>query len=348
MEAEASGIVERSSTHCNMVEGELVVDLGLFEAEGVFDRDMYVDLPPVLPPSSEPTETAMTELSPERAPLPKLSPEDAHKCPPSHPHLPSSHPQPSICAVGSQQVCQSPSVLRLEDPLSPPPASESRTPPRPVDRAAPPWLLAPSSPPWPGSPLAPPDSFIPPAPPWSVIDHPVPQDSIQLASPCSSGSVRLLHPFGSSLVLCHSSSTVASRIHASASVTGATCSTSALRILLISLAHQLSVSTSGSSATCSTAIIAPLELSALPSPWLLPPSAPLGVVIMAVSWVPPVPPVSIWSALVALVISPVHSVSSFAPPSVVSTQASFRCPPPGYPSSFRASSQVSTHATLFP
>ncbi|KAI2646234.1 Sulfur carrier protein FdhD [Labeo rohita] len=38
--AEASAITERSSTHCNIAEGELVVDLGLFEAEGVFDRDI--------------------------------------------------------------------------------------------------------------------------------------------------------------------------------------------------------------------------------------------------------------------------------------------------------------------
>ncbi|KAL0177711.1 hypothetical protein M9458_026605, partial [Cirrhinus mrigala] len=40
----------------------------------------------------------------------------------------SAHPQPTICAVGSPQVCQSPSVLWLEDPLYPPLSSECRTP----------------------------------------------------------------------------------------------------------------------------------------------------------------------------------------------------------------------------
>ncbi|KAL0203937.1 hypothetical protein M9458_001955, partial [Cirrhinus mrigala] len=43
-------------------------------------------------------------------------------------------------------------------------------------------------------------------------------------------------------------------------------STSAIRILLVTLAHRLSVSTSGSSTTCSTAY---------PPPWLLSLSAPL-------------------------------------------------------------------------
>ncbi len=78
--------------------------------------------------------------------------------PPLSPGSPSAHPQPTICAVGSPWVCQSPSASWLEDPLSPPPASESQTPPRPFDPSAPPWLLAPSSPPWPVSPPAPPGS----------------------------------------------------------------------------------------------------------------------------------------------------------------------------------------------
>ncbi|KAL0154678.1 hypothetical protein M9458_048941, partial [Cirrhinus mrigala] len=51
---------------------------------------------------------------------------------------PSAHPQPTICAVGSPRVCQSPSASWLEDPSSPPPASESRTLPWPFDPAAPP------------------------------------------------------------------------------------------------------------------------------------------------------------------------------------------------------------------
>ncbi|KTG45881.1 hypothetical protein cypCar_00039108, partial [Cyprinus carpio] len=99
-------------------------------------------------------------------------------------------------------------------------------------------------------------------------------------------SVRLLHPLGFTSVLGHSGSTTAFRIHASVSVAGAICSASALRILPINLAHRLSISASGSSATCST-VGRPLKSSALPPPWLLPPSAPPWVTIMAVAWVPP-------------------------------------------------------------
>ncbi len=69
-----------------------------------------------------------------------------------------------------------------------------------------------------------------------------------------SGSVRLFLPFSSSSVLCCSSSTVAFQIPASASVTWAICSTLAVRILLVTLAHRLSVSTSCSSTTSSATI----------------------------------------------------------------------------------------------
>ncbi|KAI2656576.1 Formin-like protein [Labeo rohita] len=93
--------------------------------------------------------------------------------------------------------------LRLEDPLSLPSASESRTQPWPVDPAAPLWLLAPSSPPWPGSPLAPPGSLIPQALPWSVVDHPAPRGSTLPTLSASSSAT---------LVLCRSGSTMASRI----------------------------------------------------------------------------------------------------------------------------------------
>ncbi|KAL0177371.1 hypothetical protein M9458_026265, partial [Cirrhinus mrigala] len=95
-------------------EPELTADLGLLEAEGVFNMDMYADLPPLLPPSSEPAVTAIPELSPEKAPMPALP-----LLPP--PLLssgsPSTHLLSSICAVGSLRVCQSPSALKLEDPL---------------------------------------------------------------------------------------------------------------------------------------------------------------------------------------------------------------------------------------
>ncbi|KAL0171946.1 hypothetical protein M9458_032257, partial [Cirrhinus mrigala] len=88
---------------------------------------------------------------------------DSHKIPPTLPLLPppplfsgspSTHPQPTICVVESTQVCQSPSMSWLEDPLSPAPASESWTPPWPIDPAASQRLLAPASLPWPISPPA--------------------------------------------------------------------------------------------------------------------------------------------------------------------------------------------------
>ncbi len=94
---------------------------------------------------------------------------------------PSAHPQTTICALDSPRVCQSPLASWLEDPLSPPPASESWTPPRPFDPVAPPWLLAPSS------------------PPWSVVDHPPPRDSTPQATSRPSCSVRLFFPASSNL-----------------------------------------------------------------------------------------------------------------------------------------------------
>ncbi|KAI2660085.1 RNA-binding protein Hfq [Labeo rohita] len=182
----------------------------------------------------------------------ELSPDEAHKCLPSHPLLP---PPPPLSS-GSPSAHYQSSILSiwLEDPLSPPPASESRTPPRPIDPVATLWLLVSTSPPWSGSRLASPGSLVPLDLPWAVAVHPAPRDFTPPALPRPSGSVRLLHPSGSTLVLCRSSSTAASRIHASASVTGAICSTSTLQILLVTLAHWLSVSTSGSPATCSTTV----------------------------------------------------------------------------------------------
>ncbi|KAI2651220.1 Filamentous hemagglutinin [Labeo rohita] len=251
-------------------------------------------MPPLLPPSSDPSVTPVPrvgcgshvlprevfwfphpeaapvpEFTTERAPVPKLSPERtpvsksnlkrdsvpkpcqekvsvhegspenpvSHKCLPSHPLLPlppppplsgspSAHPQPTICVVGSTQVCQSPSTLRLEDPLSPHPASEPRTLPRPINPAALPWLLAPYSPPWPGSPLAPLGSLVPPvlpqapppplvgqlesstlSPPWLLPPSAPPPSCHLLMYSCFhlGSSLRRLH-----LELCSSSSSNAS------------------------------------------------------------------------------------------------------------------------------------------
>ncbi|KAI2651813.1 hypothetical protein H4Q32_014566 [Labeo rohita] len=207
----------------------LVEDLGLFEAEGVLDWDIYADLPPLLPPSLELTETCLSSaLGTLTNAHPLLPP------PPLSSGSPSAHPQSSIYVVGSPLVCQSPLALQLEDPLSLPPASKSRTPPWPFDPSAPPWLLAPSSPPWPGSPLSPPGSLVHPAQPWAVAVHPAPRDSTPPASPRPSGS------------------------------------TSVLRILLVYLAHRLCVSTSG----CSAAIAPPSVVSFQDSVRRPPPEPP--------------------------------------------------------------------------
>ncbi|KAI2665753.1 IgA FC receptor [Labeo rohita] len=130
---------EDSITHCTTAEGELNLDLGQNVMELNIELSACLDFPPTLPQS-------------------RLLPVST-----------SAHPQPTICAVGSPRVCQSPSVSWLEDPSSSPPASESWSLPRPSDPAAPPRLSAPSSPPSPVGPPAPPGSIIPPAPPWSVV-----------------------------------------------------------------------------------------------------------------------------------------------------------------------------------
>ncbi len=142
----------------------------------------------------------------------------AHKCPPIRLLLPppplssgspSARPQPTICTERALWVCHPPLSPWLENPLPPSPASKTRTPPRPIDPATPPLLLAPSSMPWPISPLAPPGFHVHLDLPWSVVDNPAPRDSTPPAAPRPSGSVRLLLPYSSTLVLCCSGSTAA-------------------------------------------------------------------------------------------------------------------------------------------
>ncbi|KAI2650713.1 Protein PHOTOPERIOD-INDEPENDENT EARLY FLOWERING 1 [Labeo rohita] len=89
-----------------------------------FSEDVYEDMPALLPASKLPDCLDF----PPTLPLSIVS--AASVPPPLSPGSPSAHPQPTISAVGSLQVCQSPSVSWLEDPSSPPPASESQTPPR--------------------------------------------------------------------------------------------------------------------------------------------------------------------------------------------------------------------------
>ncbi|KAI2657512.1 Opioid growth factor receptor [Labeo rohita] len=119
----------------------------------------------------------------ESPPTLPLLPMSTSVCSPLSPDSPSAHPQPTTCAVGAPRVCQLPSASGLEDPSSPPPASESRTPPQPSDPAASPRLSAPSSPSSPIGPPAPPGSLVFPAPPWSVVGPSSPQDSVPTAAP---------------------------------------------------------------------------------------------------------------------------------------------------------------------
>ncbi|KAI2649209.1 IgA FC receptor [Labeo rohita] len=105
----------------------------------------------------------------ESPPTLPLLPMSTSVCSPLSPDSPSAHPQPTTCAVGAPRVCQLPSASGLEDPSSPPPASESRTPPQPSDPAASPRLSAPSSPSSPIGPPAPPGSLVFPAPPWTLF-----------------------------------------------------------------------------------------------------------------------------------------------------------------------------------
>ncbi|KAI2644671.1 Accumulation-associated protein [Labeo rohita] len=171
-----------------------------------------------------------------------------------------------------------------------PPASESWTPPRPSDPAAPPRLSAPSSPPSPIGPPAPPGSIVPPAPPWSVVTPPSPLDSTPPAAPHHSIPPAL---WTSYLPQAQPRSSVAPappRTSGSPSPPwspepwappGSSGSSVSPRIIgspsppraLPPPAPPLSVG--------------PMESTAFPPPWLLPPLAPLWGSIMAAIWVSP-------------------------------------------------------------
>ncbi|KAI2666602.1 hypothetical protein H4Q32_010504 [Labeo rohita] len=159
--------------HCTSAEGEQKLELGQMDLVN-FDEDIYANMPPFIPPSSELSVYSEPFVCPDLSPL----------CSPSAHHLYS----------GFAWVCQFPSASWLEDPSSPTPASESWT--RPSDPMAPPRLLAPSSPPSPVGSLAPPCSLVPPAPSWSVGVPSSPQDSTPPAMPRRSVLLALL---GSSL-----------------------------------------------------------------------------------------------------------------------------------------------------
>ncbi|KAL0176613.1 hypothetical protein M9458_028943, partial [Cirrhinus mrigala] len=124
---------EDSTTHCTAAEGEQRRDLGQLnmEVDLIFSEDIKMELPAC------PEQSICLELStclnfPPTLPLPFPSSSPAASgLPPLFPDSPSAHPQPTLCAVGSPRVCQSPSASWLEDPSSSPPASESWILPRP-------------------------------------------------------------------------------------------------------------------------------------------------------------------------------------------------------------------------
>ncbi|KAI2644887.1 Transposon Ty3-G Gag-Pol polyprotein [Labeo rohita] len=252
-----------SPTHCTATAGELRLDLGLLDLEQDlidFYGDVYEDMPTLLPPSSE-----LPDCLDFPPTLPLLSPSivpAASVPPPLSAGSPSAHPQPTICVVGSLQVCQSPSVSWLEDPSSPPPASESRTPPRPSDPGLHLGLQLPCFHRRP-----------------SAHQLHRASSSLRLAldfSGCTSslrptGSIGLLPPSSSASVLCHSGFTADLRISTSTSVTRALGSALALRTLSVAQDHRLSAS--GSTSVSAHLGLAWLLLLQVPSVFsLTPPS----------------------------------------------------------------------------
>ncbi|KAL0168855.1 hypothetical protein M9458_037077, partial [Cirrhinus mrigala] len=118
-------IVERSSAHCTMAEGEMIMDQGLVDSKGE-PMDLYVDPGKVVVPTYDTGTASDTESRPRRAPVSMPSPESPEAqmlhCPLLPPPQlssgsPYAHPQLTICVVGSPRVCQSSSASWLEDPL---------------------------------------------------------------------------------------------------------------------------------------------------------------------------------------------------------------------------------------
>ncbi len=294
---------ERSSAPCTVAEGELIMDLGLCNSEG--ERAPVPEFSPErapVPPASPERASVSTSCS-EKDCVPECSPVDplsvmlpmlgvAIWCvwaagsrirtrpllppPPVSSGSPSVGPQPTICTVRdpNPQVCHPPSSLWLENPLPLPPASKPRTPPRPSTMAPPlgrvpsvHWLR------W-----APSSLRLRLGLSSTILCIGTPLLRLRLVPPAPSGSS---FPSGSTLVLCHSSSTAAFWIPASALVAGAICSA------LVSGSSPLPWLISSPSPPRA---YPPPTLLPLVGPWsrqLLPASAPPWVAVMAVAWVPP-------------------------------------------------------------
>ncbi|KAI2646767.1 Accumulation-associated protein [Labeo rohita] len=232
--------------------------------------------------------TALSTAPPLRLPL--FNGHNVSTLPQLLPVSPSAHPQPTICAVGSLQVCQSSSMSWLEDPSSPPSSSESWTPPRLSDPAAPPRLSAPSSPPSPVGPPAPPGSIVLSAPPRSVVIPPSPQDSTPPAAPRRSVPPA---PWNSSIPLAQPQSSVAPappRTSGSPPPPWSPEPWAPPWPSGSSVSPRIIGSPSPPRALPPPApppSVSPRESSAFPPPWLLPPSAPPWGSIMAAVWVSP-------------------------------------------------------------
>ncbi|KAI2644811.1 Filamentous hemagglutinin [Labeo rohita] len=274
-------------------EGKRCLELGLLEIEldlTNVTEDRHVKFPacseqytgldfqPTLPPSLPPS---LPVLSPHVGPA-------ASALPPLSPGSPATHPQPIICVVDSPRFCQFPSASWLEDPSSPPPASESWTPPRPFDPAAPLRLSAPSSPSLPVDPPAPPGSIIPPAPPWLVVVPPSPQDSTPSATPRRSVPPA---PLGSSLPPVLPQSAVApGPLRPSGSPPPPRLPEPWAPPWTFGSSVSPWIFGSPSRAPPPPApppSVGLMESLAIPPPWLLPPSAPPWTIFMAAIWVSP-------------------------------------------------------------
>ncbi len=154
----------------------------------------------------------------------------------------------------------------------------SQTPPRSCDPAAPPWLPAPSSPPEPVSPPAPSGSLVPPAPPWSVICLPPPRDCTPLTTP---RPFVPLAPLSSSFPPAPPQSSVAPALPRPSGAPSTPRSTkppaptwpsasSASPWLFCSLSPPRAPPP-----PAPLSLVSPMESTATPPQWLLPPSAPL-------------------------------------------------------------------------
>ncbi|KAL0158677.1 hypothetical protein M9458_046753, partial [Cirrhinus mrigala] len=230
----------------------------------------------------------------------------AEAMPPLLPVSPSTHPQPTIRAMGSPQVCQSPSASWLEDPSSPPSASESWTPPRPSDPAAPPRLSALSSPPSPVGPPAPPGSIVLSAPPRSVVIPPSPPAAPRRSIPPA--------PWNSSIPLAQPQPSVAPappRTSGSPSPPWSPEPWAPPGPSGSSVSPRIIGSPSPPRALPPPApppSVGPMESLAFPPPWVLPPSAPPWGSIMAAVWVSP------GSSCSSPILSPPWLLPSSSPP----------------------------------